>query len=444
MKDNLNQKGFAHIFLIVALVAIVLMAFVVWHRSSVNFPKPSVKETSDVLPGSFECKPRYQYDFYRTDNTLTIDPFDTRIMYVNVEHKGFFKSVDGGGIWVQKNKGIKSPARADDPTKPCYEQAFIAMDPKNPKHLILTGGFGPGNSKIYETFDGAETWKLLTDSLVAATGYVLVFDPNNPKTIYYPTHAEPASNTEADPNNFFVTIGLVERSKDGGKTWQELPTGFEKYMSATNLKINPSNSNHLLVSTYTAGSGGGSRGGGRRADNAIQYGILQSMDGGMTWQKLPSLPENYRAVMSLQVSPTKFTHVYAAPEASGSNPAKAFYSLDGGVTFRESNRAIDLALYDPYDSSGLHMLGLQVQPTLSIPSVPDKLYESRDGGATWNIYADLPAGVTPEEKTRISKIVWDPKDNRTIYLSGRGGNVWKSTDAGKTWQVILNLDKLPK
>lgn len=35
----------------------------------------------------------------RTDQSLAVDPFDDRIVYVGVESEGFFKTTDGGATW---------------------------------------------------------------------------------------------------------------------------------------------------------------------------------------------------------------------------------------------------------------------------------------------------------------------------------------------------------
>ncbi|NOR33649.1 MAG: hypothetical protein GQ579_03090 [Bacteroidales bacterium] len=59
-------------------------------------------------------------------------------------------------------------------------------------------------------------------------------------------------------------------------------------------------------------------------------------------------------------------------------------------------------------------------------------YLSEDGGKTWK---DASNGYTGAQIISISV---DPDHPATVYSSGRNG-VWRSTDAGQTWQAILNL-----
>jgi hypothetical protein len=125
----------------------------------------------DVLTNqTFDCKPRNDHEWYRTDRTLVVDYKDPNTMYISVEYKGVFKTTDGGKSWIQKTKGIKVYARADDKTKGCYsEYPVIRMDPTNNRHLVigLSGGGGgfldattPNTQTggVYQSFDGGDSW----------------------------------------------------------------------------------------------------------------------------------------------------------------------------------------------------------------------------------------------------------------------------------------------
>ena len=71
----------------------------------------------------------------------------------------------------------------------------------------------------------------------------------------------------------------------------------------------------------------------------------------------------------------------------------------------------------------------------------DGVYKSTDGGKTW-------ANIGLKETHHISRIIIDPKDDNTLYV-GALGRLWgyneerglyKSTDAGKTWERVLYVD----
>lgn len=85
------------------------------------------------------------------------------------------------------------------------------------------------------------------------------------------------------------------------------------------------------------------------------------------------------------------------------------------------------------------------------------MYETTDGGENWkqkindtmNGYVTHAFGTLPNEitslqdkKTRVQNIVWHPTDKNTIFLTGANGHVWKSTNNGTSWSVLLSVNKL--
>ena len=122
---------------------------------------------------------------------------------------------------------------------------------------------------------------------------------------------------------------------------------------------------------------------------------------------------------------------------TGSTP-KSFATRDGANTWMASNVYIFAANYDTNDPAGLTLLGYA--PYESRPGI----YKSTDGGNTWAFLSALPKEVDGQNNfgVRISSFAWSKADANTVYMSGSGGYVWKSKDAGKTWETVLILDKI--
>lgn len=402
-----------------------------------------------------ECAPRVDDEWYRTDHTLAIDPKNPQTMFVSIEWKGVYKSTDGGVTWQKKTKGILAYARKDDPSKNCHgEYPTIKIDPRNSEHIVLiTSGGGGGylslstpNSQtggIYQSFDGGEIWKLTTGDTMNIYATNASFSPDG-NSLYYTTASNPASWKEADQNKLYVKDGLILKSSDDGNSWNELKTGTGNRSSVTNIFINKDDPQIMIAPTFSAqrssadGTGTGISDGKIVTDS--QLGILKSADGGTTWTSLEG-SKNYPYVFSA-VSPTAFNNQFYVPYLGNGGEPFAYTTIDGGNTLKKTKH-LDTVVYDPHDTSGKHMLGF-TSMVIGPNNQNLTLWQSTDGGVNWQRYGNLPADISNpnDRKTRISSIVWHPTDTQTIFMSGAGGHVWKSSDRGLTWTTLLSIDSL--
>ncbi len=394
--------------------------------------KPQTTSNSDIVQGyPVNCYPRLGFDNYRTEKTFVINPKNNKEMYINVEYKGLYKSIDGGNAWVFSGKGLKGLPKNDDSSKPCHELRFhLYIDSSNPDRLLAPGGSAPGRvgeglGGLSESLDRGATWRQLFTSEMSAYTESVIIDPTNTAIVYVTTSSMPQGMDGPDKGKMFVSKGVLYKTINGGKTWEELPTGFFENLRVPGIFIDAQNPKKLRLATFGLPSGTNID----KKTTKEQWGFLETNDSGRTWIKMDSTIGI--GIRNLDVSPSNLNHFYLM--ASKDNTDKVYYSVDG--TLKEpSNMMVNFARYDPHDKNGMRLIGINIH------AQPNDLFESLDGGKTWSVVGKLPRGVTNDH--RVSNIVFDPVDNGVIYINADQARVWKSNDKGNTWEMLLSLDKL--
>src|SRR6478736_47812 len=117
-------------------------------------------------------------------------------------------------------------------------------------------------------------------------------------------------------------------------------------------------------------------------------------------------------------------------------------SDDSGTRYRpifdeQPVQSIGAVALDPKNSKNV-WVGTGESWTRNSVSIGDGVYKSTDGGETWT-HAGL------EKSERISRIVVDPRSSDTVFAAVPGAlwsdsperGLYKTTDAGKTWNQVL-------
>ena len=386
---------------------------------------------------------------YGTRNSLVIDPKNPNIIYIGVEGRGVYKSTDQGKTWKKIIKGLVAYPDMNNKEEICFPDiAAIYIDSEDSQRFLMvtsdittayvdwpygeTGG-------IWESLDGGESWRQMIKGEINVAGSgSLAIDPKNNKIMYYPVNPDPPTFKEAPIKESLNKKGSVYKTTDGGISWDELEMPMLSGLQALVTAIDPENSNHILFFTQSHDHIYG--------ENFItevflhqQRGILESFDGGKTFAAIgDTLPDPYRALFDGDVSKNNFKHMIVRPFLFGeefppeTTQQKSFFSTDGGKTFEQTSAFIWAGRYDPHDKDGKHLFGYAPWQGWIV--------ESKDAGKTWESIG------SPEEvssyKVKISNFVWDPNDPNLVYMSGDYANIWKSVDKGKTWENILNLERL--
>lgn len=419
-------------------------------KDKTHSPKDSSLESSKqyLRENGVDCRLENTNSTY---TSLAIDPINPDILYIGVEGRGVYKSQDKGKTWEKKIKGIVVYPDSNDKNQLCFpDLSYIYIDPANTKRLLLVSGdittayvdwpYGETGG-IWESQDAGEAWRQIIgpNINVASSGWLAV-DPKNSKVMYYPVNPDKPTFKEAPIKEALNKIGSIYKTQDGAKTWEELKTPALPNIQATRIFIDPQDSNHLVFFTQSHDHIYHDDGSITEVFLEEQAGVVESFDAGKTFVAPGEpLPSPYGALFDGDVSNNNFKHMLVRPFLFGpkfppdKTRQKSFYSVDGGKTFQETSHYIWVGRFDPHDLQANHLLGYSTENS--------SMVESSDAGKTWQKIA-TPAEVG-SSKVQISNVVWDPKDANTVYISGNYGNLWQSTNSGRNWTNILNLEKLP-
>jgi photosystem II stability/assembly factor-like uncharacterized protein len=239
-----------------------------------------------------------------------------------------------------------------------------------------------------------------------------------------------------DPETYYFgsVAGGVWKTTNGGITWMPM-TDKTGIMSVGAVAVAPSDPNVIYVGTGESCW---------RGNISYGDGMYKSLDGGKTWNHIGL--EDTRHIARIVVNPTnpEVLYVAAMGHAYGPNETRGvFKTSDGGkswqkVLFKDNKTgAIDLT----FDPSNPHILfaalyEAQRYPWTAVSGGPGSgLYKSIDDGATWKRLEGhgLPSGVLG----RIGVTVSGADGNRVYaILEAEKGGIYRSEDAGDTWQLI--------
>ncbi|PVW15664.1 WD40/YVTN/BNR-like repeat-containing protein [Marixanthomonas spongiae] len=250
----------------------------------------------------------------------------------------------------------------------------IEMHPTNTR-IMYIGAAGGG---VWKSNDGGATFSPIFDEHAQSIG-VVTLDPKDPdQTIWVGTGETWTRNSVSIGDGLF-------KSTDGGNNWKEIP-GFENSERIASVVINPNNTDEVYVGVL-----------GALWSDSEDRGVYKTTDGGKTWNKI----------------------LYVGPATGAAD-----------------------VIMDPINPNVLYASMWQFRRTgwsFTSGGENSALYKSTDNGKTWNkIHNGFPEG----DLGRIA-IAVAPSDHNILYAvleteeKDKNG-LWKSTDAGKSWEHLNN------
>jgi photosystem II stability/assembly factor-like uncharacterized protein len=318
-----------------------------------------------------------------------------RVMYAKVFPGGIARSTDRGLTWT---------ALAG------YGQAAedFSLRPGRPQELLVAvPGYHPGNpGGVWRSEDSGRSFAPAVDGLVAQTASSVAVDPGDPDHLLGIT-----------------LFWRLWRSDDGGATWGP-PTGPVGQQVPAAVAFDPWQEGRAFVLSYE----------GR---------LWRSEDHGVSFAEVPSLVEaGCQQCTVLQVDPAVPGRMFAG----GGGSDAVYRSLDGGESweewFRSEGEQSLQGLYEvvtaPTDPDRLLLFGWVFCCNPRLPQQAARAYETRDGGASWQLVSGLPGSAwsyryDPLDAEHLLATAADASTGRGSLHHRVGDADWALLDDERSW-----------
>jgi photosystem II stability/assembly factor-like uncharacterized protein len=261
----------------------------------------------------------------------------------------------------------------------------LAYDPHNPDRIFL----GTSTGVIFVSADGGQNWSRFAHP--GADDFVLDHIAINSK----------------DSNIMYVSawsvqsqqVGELFRTRDGGKSWEQLAGMHGKSIRA--MAVAASDPNVVVTGALD--------------------GVFRSKDGGNNWERMsPSGHAEIKNIESIAIDPKDPNVVYAGTWHL------AWKTPDGGANWQHINKGmID-------DSDVFSVIVDSSNPQNVFASACSGIYKSTNAGEQFSKIQGIPFSA---RRTRVLR--QDP-GNPSIVYAGTTEGLWKTVDLGKTWRRVSN------
>ncbi len=419
-----------------------------------------------------------------TLTALVIDPEDPDILYVDTQHAGIYKSINGGISWgpVQSNKLSNSPSysillqASHDATQ--HVSTFSNTAPDGIERMYQFGDLVKGVSSFwYISEDGGTTWKRFSEGgtygdsntiAFGASGTVFVFCGNNickfsPDAKDLTVLGKPDVGAEklisissSNPNIIYAGGEGLAVSKDGGYTWTKLNNG----LGNTILSLESAKGTHNVLYLQP---GECNR---NRDRSTMEQPLYRSMDNGSTWEylrkdgcfliadadgqtfyRLGTDGDYFPWIWHLSnngmewdktLIPSPITTLVADPNQQGvlyayddRTPEHKYVSKNDGFTWDNASQSN----VGPCYGSTIYFLD-SFKPMAIDPNDNNHVYFVQEGKLQESLDScNTSSPVKGNPPDNINSIAIDPNNPYTLY-AGTNSGAYVSFDSAKSWNQI--------
>ncbi len=219
-------------------------------------------------------------------------------------------------------------------------------------YYMATAGGG-----LWRSTNSGQNWTPLSDGWTSLQTSSIAIDPTDHNTIYVGTGDFDGQGS--------LGFGIM-KTTDGGATWKNIGASQFGRFAVKAIAIDPENPQILTVAP---GHGPG------------YYGYLwRSTDGGATWKSVLTVQAPWSALSYSVADANGSRHLYATGHLYG---GQVYRSDDRGITWTKLAPPLSNVNWYDHDSLRIAASAVDAQTVYLIDGFDQKLFVSRDAGATW-------------------------------------------------------------